>query len=170
MPFSQLILDRYSVRAFGPAPVSAEQKAAIIEAGRAAPTACNYQPQKIRVFEKPEDLAKLDLCSPCRYGAPLAFLICYDNTVCWHGQPGPADIGSGQVDASIVTTHMMLQAADLGLGSIWIGMFDTEKLRENFNIPENIVPVALLPVGTPAEGSEPFAMHFQRRELGEILI
>ncbi|MDR0861844.1 MAG: nitroreductase family protein [Oscillospiraceae bacterium] len=167
MSFSQLIKDRYSVRSFAQTAISADDKAAILEAGRVAPTACNYQPQRFHVFETAEDLQKLDLCSPCRYGAPYAILICYDKSVCW-SQPDGSN--SGSIDASIATTHMMLQAADLGLGSIWVGMFDAAKLAAEFALPENIVPVALLPLGYPAEGTEPFALHYQRGALDSFLV
>lgn len=168
MSFAQLAHDRFSVRAFAPTPVEPEKKDALIEAARVAPTACNYQPVKIRVFETPEDLEKLDLCSPCRFGAPLAFLMCYDKTVCW--QPVPTeDKGSGTMDASIAATHVLLQAADLGLGSIWVGMFFEDKLREHFAIPEHIVPVALVPLGYAAEGCEPHQFHTTTKDVSELL-
>jgi nitroreductase len=69
---------------------------------------------------------------------------------------------SGWVDASIVTTHLMLQAADIGLGSTWVMYFDAEKVRAAFNLPQNIVPVALLPLGCPAEGAVPADRHNDR--------
>jgi len=168
MEFSKLVTERFSVRAFAPTPVEAEKKAAMLEAARLAPTACNYQPVKIRVFETPEDIEKLDLCSPCRFGAPLAFLMCYDKNVCWQPIPGE-DKGSGQMDASIAATHVLLQAADLGLGSIWVGMFFEDKLREHFNIPENIVPVALVPLGYAANDCEPHQFHTTKKDLSDLV-
>ena len=168
MHFSELAKNRFSVRAFAPTPVEADKKAAMLEAARGAPTACNYQPVKILVIETPEDLEKLDACSPCRFGAPLAFLMCYDKTKCWQPVPNE-DKGSGTMDASIAATHILLQAADLGVGSIWVGMFDPVKARELFSIPDDYVPVALLPVGYPAEGCEPHPFHTTTKDLSELV-
>ena len=50
---------------------------------------------------------------------------------------------SGDVDASIVATQMMLQAADLGIGTCWIGHFDPLRIKALLNIPDHIVPVAM---------------------------
>ncbi|MBP2656295.1 MAG: nitroreductase [Firmicutes bacterium] len=84
------------------------------------------------------------------YGAPLVLFVCYDKTVCWqHPQTGKS---SGETDAAIVTTHMMLEAASLGLGTVWISYFDTEKARELLNVPDNLVPVCMLSIGYPADG------------------
>ena len=169
MSFEQLAHARFSVRSFAPTPVEAEKKAALLEAARVAPTACNYQPVKIRVFETAEELEKLDLCSPCRFGAPLAFLMCYDKTVCW--QPTPdEDKGSGTMDASIAATHVLLQAADLGVGSCWVGMFDPAKIREEFALPENVVPVALIPLGYPAVDCVPHDFHTTTKDLSALLV
>ena len=168
MQFSELAKARYSVRAFAPTPVEPEKRDAMLEAARVAPTACNYQPVKLRVFETSEDLAKVDECSPCRFGAPLAFLVCYDKSVCW--QPIPdEDKGSGTMDASIAATHILLQATDLGIGSIWVGMFDPAKMRELFNIPENYIPVALLPIGYPADGCEPHQFHTTTKDMSDLV-
>jgi Nitroreductase len=71
---------------------------------------------------------------------------------------------SGEVDACIVTTHMMLEATDIGLGSIWIMHFDPEKIKETFNIPDSFEPVALLVIGYPADAVL-YAMHKQRVSL-----
>jgi len=169
MEFSKLIAERFSVRSFAPTEVAQEHIDAILEAARIAPTACNYMPQKIVVVRGDEAIAKLDECSPCRYGAPLAFVICYDREICWQPIPGE-DRGSGKIDASIVGTHMMLQAAALGLGSIWVGMFDPKKIREKFGIPAHVVPIAVLPVGYPAADCAPHEYHTTNRALDEILI
>lgn len=53
------------------------------------------------------------------------------------------------MDASIVTTHMMLEAIELGLSTTWVMHFKPDAMREEFNIPDNIEPIALLVMGYP---------------------
>jgi len=159
---------RFSVRKYKPQPVEPEKLARVLEAGRAAPTACNNQPQRIKVIIDPADLAKVDECTPCRFGAPAVLLVCYNKTVCWRREFDGA--ASGEGDAAIVATHMMLSAHDLGLGTCWVMYFDPVKTSELFALPENIVPVAMLPIGYPAEDAVPANAHGQRAALDEILI
>ena len=165
--FLELAAARYSVRSFNPKTIEPEIMNQMLEAGRLSPTACNNQPQRIMVIDKPEDLLKVDACTPCRFGAPAVFLICYDKSVSWKRSFDGAD--SGDVDASIVTTHLMLAAHDLGLGTCWVMYFDPAKTVEQFALPENIVPVAFLPVGYPAEDSVPADGHNKRMPLNETL-
>ena len=166
--FLELAASRYSVRKYDARAIEPEKLAQILEAGRIAPTAHNDQPQRIKVITTPDDLAKVDECTRCRFGAPTVLLICYDKTACWKRSFDSAL--SGEVDASIVTTHMMLAAQDLGLGTCWVMYFNAEKAIEQFALPENIIPVAMLPVGYPAEGSTPSGMHDSRLEVERILI
>ena len=102
--FLELAKTRYSVRTFKSQPIEPEKLAQILEVGRVAPTACNNQPQRIKVITDPADLAKADECTPCRFNAPALLLVCYDRTACWERKFDGAD--SGEVDASIVTTHL----------------------------------------------------------------
>lgn len=166
--FSALAKARYSVRSYKPQPVEAEKLAEILEAGRVAPTACNNQPQRIKIIDTPDSLAKMDECTPFRFGASTVLLICYDRTQVWKRSFDGA--ASGDVDAGIVTTHLMLAAQEQGLGSCWVMYFDPEKTREAFGLPENIVPVAYLPIGYAAEDCKPADRHFQRKLIDEILI
>ncbi|MDR1536722.1 MAG: nitroreductase family protein [Clostridiales bacterium] len=166
--FSDLAKGRFSVRRFKPQPVENEKLAVILEAGRIAPTACNYQPQRIKVVTG-ADLAKLDACSPCRFGAPTVIIACYDNTV--SAKRSTIDGKElGEIDASIVTTHLMFAAHEQGLGSCWVAHFDPAKLKGLFAFPENIVPIALLPIGYPAEDAKPAAMHTKKNNLEDILL
>jgi nitroreductase len=166
--FATLIKERYSVRQFGEEPVEQEKLDALLEAARIAPTAHNNQPQRIKVLSAPEDLALIDEFTPCRFGAPLVFVVAYDREAAWKRPFDGAD--SGIVDASIVTTHLMLQAKDLGLGSVWVMYFDAVKARELLKLPDDIIPVAVLPVGYPATDAHPSPFHDKRVPLAEILI
>ena len=168
MTFSELAADRYSVRSYSPLPIEPEKLAQVLEAGRIAPTACNIQPQRIKVITDPAELAKVDECTPCRFGAPMVLLICYDQNVCWKRSFDGAS--SGEIDASIVATHLMLAAHDVGLGTCWVMYFDPAKTAELFDLPNNIVPVAMLPIGYPAEDAAPFEGHSKKLALDKILL
>ena len=166
--FLELMKDRYSVRSFKTQPIEEEKLALVLEAWRIAPTACNNQPQRIKVIVDAAELAKVDKCTPCRFNAPVVLLVCYDKTVCWKRSFDGAN--SGSIDASIVATHMMLAAKEADLGSCWVMYFDPAKTIKLFALPENLVPVAMLPIGYPSEDAAPADLHNQRVELEEILL
>ena len=167
MEFAQLAKERYSVRKFQNRPVEKALLAQVIHAGRVAPTACNNQPQKVYVLQSEDALEKLKKCTTCHFNAPAALLICYDRNISWKRSFDGKD--SGFVDASIVTTHMMLQAHELGLGTTWVMYFDPNETVLQFELPENIVPVAILPIGYPAEDAKPAPMHEKIREEAETV-
>ncbi|MDR1352118.1 MAG: nitroreductase family protein [Treponema sp.] len=167
MDFKELAARRYSVRQFKQAPVEKEKLDLVLEAGRNAPTAANKQPQRILVITEAEGLKKVDDCTPCRFGAPAVLLVCFDKGGSWV-RPFDGE-HSGWVDASIVTTHMMLQAADIGLGSTWVMYFDAAKIRAAFALPENIIPAALLPLGCPADDAAPADRHNDRQPRDKLV-
>jgi len=167
MNFLQLVNERYSVRKFSDKKVEREKLDLILEAGRVAPTADNYQPQRILVIDNEDSLTQLKSCTPYTFNAPLVLLVCYDSTVSWKRPYDKVDIGV--VDASIVSTHMMLQVTDLGLGSTWIGYFNTDSIKKNFELPEYLVPVALLPIGYPRSNSVPHPLHGKRYDINDTV-
>lgn len=176
MDFMDISKMRVTVRKFSQKPVEEEKIEKILEAGRWSPTAVNAQPQRVLVLNTPENLAKVkefcsfgydqkyvDLSKECDdkangkiniyYGAPLVLFVCYDKTACWtHPQSGKS---SGATDGTIVATHMMLEAASIGLGTVWISYFDEEKAKELLNIPETWQPVCMIYVGYPADDFVP---------------
>lgn len=144
MDFLELAKERYSVREYKDKEVEEDKLLKILEAGRVAPTATNAQPQRLIVVQEEEGLKKLEKGSKI-YGAPLAIIVCADHEETWKR---PFDnMDTADIDASIVTDHMMMQATELGLGSLWICYFDPEVIREEFNIPENIEPINILALG-----------------------
>lgn len=160
MSFLELAANRYSVRKFKDQKVEKEKLDLILEAARIAPTGCNYQPQRILVIDKPEGLSKLKECTRYTFDAPVILMICYDETTCWKNATN-GTIG-GSDDACIAITQMMLEATELGLGTTWVGGFDRNKLRELFSVPEFLVPLALLPIGYPADDAAPSHLHEKR--------
>jgi nitroreductase len=166
--FMELVSSRYSVRKFQETPVEQEKIDRLLEVARIAPTACNNQPQRLIVATDPGDLAHIDESTPCRFGAPLVFIVGYDQNTCWTRSFDGEK--SGVVDASIITTHLMLEATDLGLGSVWVMHFDPAKLRELFALPDSIIPVAVLPMGYPAPDAEPNPRHFENKPLADLMV
>lgn len=165
--FLELIKNRYSVRKFLDQPVKEEHVQRILEAGMVAPTAKNLQPQKIFVLQSREALTKLANCTDCHFNAPLAMLVCCDHNESWKRDSDGAD--SGQIDAAIVNTHMMLAAADVGVGSTWVMWFDAAAARNEFDLPDYLEPVAFLVMGYPAENAHPSRMHAQSKAMEEIV-
>lgn len=168
MTFLELAKARYSVRAYQSRPIEPEKLEKILEAGRAAPTACNYQPQRIYVAKSKESRAKL--AAVCRYtfDAPVVLVVCYDRAQEWKNQLMPG-YGSGETDAAIVCTHMMLQAWALGIGSCWVGYFNANEVAKALALSESLTVCALLPLGYAAEGTVPGASHLRRKAPNEMI-
>ncbi len=167
MEFEKLIAERYSVRNFVQKHLEKEDIEKILAAGHFAPTGCNYQPQRILVMNTDESVAKLKNCTKCHFDAPCALLVCYNKNESWIRKYD--DALSAPVDAAIVTTHMMLAAHNIGVGSCWVMHFDPQAMRENFNIPEEVEPVALLVMGYPAKDAQVHPFHSTFRPMEETV-
>lgn len=168
MNFLELSRERFSVLEYEDQPVEQEKIDGIIRAGIAAPTACNYQPQRVLIINNDAGRQKLNRVVPSKYYIPAAFLVCYNKRECW---VRPMDgKSSGDIDASIVTTHMMMEATELGLGSIWVMCWDPEKMKAEFDLGDEIEPVALLIVGYKSGEAKPRQGHMKRKTKEDILI
>lgn len=166
--FLTLAAERYSVRKFTAAPVEQEKIEKILEAANLAPTACNYQPQKIYVVQSEQMRQALATATPCTFNAPVVFAVGYDKERSAKGMIRPGH-DFGDTDAAIVCTHMMLESKQLGLGSCWVGYFSEEKVAAALGIPEGIAIRDLLPVGYEADDSKPAAMHSKYRSSEEMV-
>lgn len=167
MDFLELAKNRYSVRSFKKEQITKQELDKILEAGRVAPTACNFQPQRILVLQSKENLEKLKECTPFHFEAPTVLLICVDKTEAWKRKQDGKE--HGDIDASIITTHMMLEAYNIGIGSTWVCSFNPEKIKEKFDLPEEYEPVNVLPIGYPAEDAKPNIGHEKRLELSQTV-
>lgn len=167
MDFMDLVKARYSVRSFDPREVEKEQLDLVLEAGQLAPTAANRQPQRILVITGEAGMEKLRGCTAYTFDAPMALLVCTDTSLSWKRKYDDND--SGEIDAAIVATHMMMEAAELGLGSTWVGSFEPDALRSAFSIPEALIPVCLLPMGYPSADSQIPPSHFTRKDIFETV-
>ena len=167
MDFLNLAAQRYSVRKFTHKPVGQEALGQILKAGYLAPTACNLQPQRILVINQQESLEKLRRCTPCHFDAPAALLVYYAKDACWKRKYDGKH--SGDIDASIVTTHMMLEAQELGIGTTWVMYFDPGKIKAEFGVPDTMEPVALLVMGYPAPDAKPFPGHSEFKPMDQLV-
>ena len=165
--FLNLCSSRYSVREYSQKPIEQEKIDLLIKVAQLSPTAANKQPQKIYIITKDEDKKKLTTVTKYTFNAPMFFIICSDKNQAWKHKTENLD--STEIDGSIVATNIILEAHDLGLGSVFVRSFQTQKLKELFNIPENMVPVVLLPLGYPKEGTKPNEKHYIRKDVKDMV-
>lgn len=167
MDFEKLCEERYSLRKFDTRPVEREKLDLILEAGRSAPTAHNNQPQRIFVLQSPEALEKADACMGCHFHPPVVIAVGYDPAESWHREHDGKD--HGEIDAAIAVTQMMLQAAELGLGTTYVGMFRPADLLAAFPEMAGLNMIAMLPLGYPAEGAHPAKLHAMRKPVEDLV-
>lgn len=165
MEFEKVIRERTAVRKFKDVQINESELNNILEAGRLAPTAKNIQPQKIFVVQSEDGIQKIDKISPCRYNAPTVLVVCSNKDLAFK----KGDYSTYEMDACIVATHMMLEATNVGLGSIWIEMFDKELLKQEFNLDSNIEPICLIPIGYTSDDYSGNPMHNIRKEISETV-
>lgn len=170
MELLKLMKERYSCRSFADDQISDDQLNTILEAGRISPSAINRQPWRFLVIQSGEGLAKVDACSRCRYGAPTAILVCFDNDVSAKNPVVVPDYG--WVDCGIAIGQMALAAEAAGVQSCIVGAYDPQIAREKFALPENLVPFQFLMLGYAAQGksgAEPSPRHEERLSLAELV-
>ena len=167
MNFIEIAKKRYSVRSYKDKKVEEEKLQMILEAAHVAPTAANLQPVRLIVVQSKEGLEKIGKGANL-YGAPLAIVVCADHSKAW---VRPFDKKqTGDIDTSILTDHMMLQATELGLGSVWICYFKQDVIRSEFGLPEELEPVNILAVGYSDEEAADPERHAQMRIPMEELV
>ena len=166
MDFLDLAKKRYSVRSYKKTPVEEEKVACILEAARVAPSAANLQPTRLVVIDNAEGMELSRAANV--YSAPLAIIVCADHAKAWKR---PADGKSTvDIDASIATDHMMMEATSLGLGSVWICWFDPEVVAHEFGLPETFEPINVLAIGYSDEPAKSPDRHATERiPVGELL-
>lgn len=166
MKFIELAEKRCSIRKYKPDPVPEALLNEVLEAGRLAPTAKNLQPFHFIVVRDPDQLDALAQSYPAPFfrEAPAVIVICTEATEAWVRERYDGK-NYVDVDAAIAADHMTLAAADLGLGTCWIGAFDPAVVTDVLGLPQGIEPIAMLPIGYPAEAGR----EKQRRPLDELV-
>lgn len=165
MEFQSLVKARYSVRAYKPDPVEDDKLDRILEAARLAPTAANRQAFRVFVLRTADDKEGLRRV----YGrdwfvqAPLVLCVCAVPSEAWVRKADGWN--AAEADATIVMTHIVLAAAEEGLGGCWIAAFDPAAAREVLGLPPEIIPSAFTPLGYAADAPAPK----KRRALDEVV-
>ncbi len=149
MDLLSLIGKRYSVRSYLPQPVESEKVNYLLECARLAPSAVNFQPWKFIVVKSDERKARLRACYAREWfsEAPLYIVVCADREQSWKRRKDGKD--HADIDAAIAAEHIVLAAAEQGLGSCWVCNFDATACREALDLPVQLEPVVLLPIGYP---------------------
>ena len=167
MDFQALAAQRYSLRKYSDRPVEDEKLQLILQAAQSAPTAHNLQPQRIFVLRSAQALEKADACMDSHFHPPVILAVTYDAQCAWTREGDGKN--HGEIDAALCAMQMMLQAAELGLGTTYVGMFSPEKLLASFPEMAGCTPTALLTLGYPAEGAHPARLHTQRKPLEDLV-
>ena len=163
MTLMEIIKGRRSIRSYSNNPIEKEKIEMVLEAARLAPSARNRQMWKFIVVTDPDLKDKLvDACNGQQFmkQAPAAIIACGE---------GPGIMSCGQpvetVDTCIALSFIMLKAYEEGLGTCWLGNFNLEKIKALANIPDDVVAVAVTPLGYPAESPDARA----RKSLDEVV-
>ena len=169
MTFLELAKKRYSCRHYDNRQVEKEKLGLVLEAGRIAPSAVNFQPWHFIVIQERENLEALYKIYHREWfqTAPCVIVICGNHDKSWKRKQDNKD--HCDIDVAIAVDHMTLQATDLGLATCWICNFDKEKCIELFDLPDHIEPSVLLPLGYPLDQSDPERHSEKRKPLDEII-
>lgn len=168
MNFLDLVKARYSVRKYEAKQVENEKLQQILAAAHVAPSGMNRQPVKLIVVQQEEGLNKVKKAANI-FDAPLVIIACGD-----HNTAGVIPFNGKSVvdiDTSIATDHMMLQASALGLGTVWICGFDPAIISREFALPDYLEPINILAIGYAAgEPASPDRHATTRKPLSEIVV
>lgn len=162
--FYALAKERYSCREFKETPLTDIQINHILEAARVAPSAANKQPVHVWVVKSPEALGKLRDATDYTFNAPVVFMVGAKKDAAWVRKYDGKN--AADVDAAIVGTHIMLEASAWGLGNVWVGSFDPEKIKADFPETADYEVVCLLPVGVAK--ADPTQRHWERQPMEEF--
>lgn len=150
MNFYNLAKERYSCRNYSPVAVEDEKLQQVLEAGRIAPSACNIQPWHFIVVRKKEQLDNLYSVYQRHWfrEASTIIVICGDESIAWKRADGKNHC---DIDIAIAVDHLTLQATELGLATCWICNFDSKKCSDILELPDNIEPIVIIPLGYPLD-------------------
>ena len=168
MDFSEAIKGRRSIRSFKKIEVSNDVVEKLIDAARWAPSAGNIQPWEFIVVRNSETKAKLAsaaLGQTFVQEAPVVIVVCADENRALQGYGFRGKSLFCIQDTAAAAQNIHLAAYSLGLGTCWVGSFREDEVTEILQIPEGIRPVAIIPVGYPAESPAPP----NRRSLSRIV-
>jgi len=148
------IQNRVSVRQFTGEKISNEQIETLLRCAMSAPTAMNKQPWAFVVITDEALLQKMGESFPfsrCGNSAACAFVMCGDLNKALEGEGQGFWIN----DVSAATENLLLAAHAMNLGGVWTGVYPssdrTPQVQALLGLPENIIPMCIVPIGVPAE-------------------
>ena len=168
MDVFEAIKNRRSVRAYAGEKVSEEDVERLIEAVRWAPSAGNIQPWEFVIVKEVETKRKLSdaaLNQTFIEKAPVVIVVCADLNRSSRGYGSRGEQLYSLQDTAAATENILLAAQELGLATCWVGAFRENEVAKAVKAPRNLRPVAIVPVGHPAE--RPVAP--QKRSFNEIV-
>lgn len=144
--FYELVNNRYSCRKYSDEPVSRDKILDIINAARLAPSACNKQPWQFVVVDTPELHDEVAKCYDRNWMkfAPVYIIACGNHAEAWHRADGKDHT---DIDVAIAVEHICLAASALGFETCWVCNFDEKMLSAALNMPEDMEPIAIIPLG-----------------------
>jgi nitroreductase len=151
----ELMVRRWSPRAFEDRPVEREKIMTLLEAARWAPSCFNEQPWRFLVFDSadPESLGRARQCLAEGNGwarrSPVLMLSSARDNFARNEKPNR----TAQHDVGLATENLLLQAVKLGLAAHPMAGFDVERARREFNIPAGYTILAMIAIGYPYRGS-----------------
>jgi nitroreductase len=142
------IRKRYSVRSYLDKEVEKDKLLHILESGRIAPSAVNFQPIHFMVITDINEKQKIAEAYPRSWfkDAPVIIIALGDHSKSWKRNDGKDHC---DIDVAIAIDHMTLVATELGLGTCWVCAFDAKRCHEILELPDHLEVVALLPLGYP---------------------
>ncbi len=166
MNFLDLAKERYSLRNYSSKNIEREKLEYVLEAGRVAPSAVNFQPWEFVVVTGHVMMSRVHECYHRDWfaSAHTCIIVLGNHEQAWKRRDGK---DFTDVDAAIAIDHITLAATEQGLGTCWICNFDAQKLREVLELPSQIEPIAILPIGYAAEGAE--IPEKKRKNLNEVV-
>lgn len=168
MEFNDLIRSRESIRNYDPSrPVPKKILEKILDAGRVAPSACNFQPWRFLVISSAEMLEKLRTCYERDWfkEAPHILVIVGHRNKAWNRSYD--NYNSVETDLAIALTHIILSAENEGVGTCWIEAYNPATLKEVLNLKDNEVVFGITPLGYQKPGFKK-SLSKKRKPLGDI--
>lgn len=166
MPVLELMKHRCSVRKFEDRTIEKAKLVYLLEAARIAPSACNYQPWRLIVVENRDLIRRLSPDWVRESQAPVLIVGCGDHRQSWRRRDGKDHC---DIDLAIALDHLTLAATEVGLGTCWICSFDAYVCAQILDLPYRVEPVALIPLGYPAEGKDPNRHQLERKALEHLV-
>lgn len=149
------LFQRVSVREYSERPVEEEKLRLILRAAMQSPSAGNQQPWEFYVVQDADKIRRLSQVSPyagCAQNASVCLVPCYQIKGLRHA-------AYAEIDMSACCENMLIEAVELGLGAVWLGIAPLKErmaaVKEILNIPDELAAFAVIPIGYPLKEVQP---------------